>query len=134
MRRRSSFQRSLRSFHDDQWCSIASTLRHNKCEIRTMCAFSTSLKPSSGSGGSCPCAMVSKPPCSTPTTFSLSSKGEWVLSLSLCFSDSFMLGRRIRDGGRKKLKDGARGWRLKEQTVVCRKWHDGNDIPWPKVR
>ena len=57
----------------------------------TMRAFSSSLRPASGSGGSSPRPSVSKPPCSTPTTLSLSSIGEWVLSLSLCSLNSFIV-------------------------------------------
>lgn len=55
-----------------------------------MAAFSASLKPASGSGGSSSWPMFSKPPASTPVTLFSSSDGEWPLSLSRIFSSKAM--------------------------------------------
>ena len=49
----------------------------------TMAAFSASLNPASGSGGSSPWPRVSNWPCPTPVIFFSSSEG--TLSLSWCF-------------------------------------------------
>ena len=76
--------------------------------VLTMAAFSASLNPASGSGGSSPWPRVSNWPCPTPAIFFSSSEG--VLSLSWCFCRDILINysNRKRDenveyGERKRL-------------------------------
>ena len=74
----SSFQRRWRSYVFVQWMTM---LNYTEILMLTMCAFSSSDRPSSGSGGSWDVAALSKAPGLTPIFFS-SSEGECPLELS----------------------------------------------------
>ena len=58
--------------------------------VLTMAAFSSSLSPASGSGGSSPWPRFSNWPCATPVTLFSSSEG--ALSLSWCFCRDMLIG------------------------------------------